>query len=63
MPVARTGRTPARRLFGIRVSDAQTMAPPSVGKALGRYLFESWVSAQVCYLGLLWALWDPEKRT
>ncbi len=63
VPVARSGRTPGRRLFGIRVIDARTLAPPSAGKALGRYLFETWVSAQVCYLGLLWAVWDPEKRT
>jgi uncharacterized RDD family membrane protein YckC len=61
VPVARSGRTLGRRLFGIRVIDARTLAPPSAGKALGRYLFETWVSAQMCYLGLLWALWDPRS--
>ena len=63
VPVARSGATPGKKMLGIKIVDARTLQPPTTGKALGRYLFLAFISAQVCYLGLLWAIWDKEKRT
>lgn len=60
--VASSGQTLGRKLFGIRVVDAGTGRPPSLGKSVGRY-FMSLVSGWFCNLGYFWALWDSEKRT
>lgn len=55
------GQTPGKHVLGIRVLDTsgQTI---SKGAAVGRY-FAKIVSSLPCYLGYLWPLWDPEKRT
>jgi uncharacterized RDD family membrane protein YckC len=62
--LGRTGQTPGRRAAGVKVVDKYTGQPIGGGKALGRYLFAYFISAQICYLGYLWMLWDkPDKQT
>ena len=56
-----TGRSPGKRALGLRVVRAADRRPPgwrrgfvrTLGYALGTIPFS---------LGLLWALWDPERR-
>lgn len=59
----RTGFTWGRKALGIRVVDATTAGPIGGGRSFGRYLFASFISGNVCFLGYLWALWDPRKQT
>jgi uncharacterized RDD family membrane protein YckC len=61
--LAKTGQTWGRKIVGIKVIDEQTGAPPGWGKAIGRSLFASLVSAQIIYIGYLWMLWDDKKQT
>ena len=59
----RTGQTLGKKVSGIRVVGRQDGQPIGSGRALGRWLFASFISGNVCYLGYLWALWDPQKQT
>jgi uncharacterized RDD family membrane protein YckC len=61
--LAKTGQTWGRRIVGIKVVKADTGAAPGWGTAIGRSLFAYIVSANVCYLGYLWMLWDSQKQT
>jgi len=57
------GQTWGMRITGIKLVRADNGMPTGFGKALGRSLFASLVSAQVFYLGYLWAAWDDKKQT
>ena len=61
--LAKQGQTWGRKLVGVRVVDATTGGPPGWGKAIGRTLFANFVSANICYLGYLWMLWDSQRQT
>jgi uncharacterized RDD family membrane protein YckC len=61
--LARTGQTWGRRIANIKVVRADNGQAPGWGKAIGRSLFAGFISANCCYLGYLWMLWDGEKRT
>jgi uncharacterized RDD family membrane protein YckC len=61
--LAKRGQTWGRKLVGVRVVDAMTGGAPGWGKAIGRTLFASFVSANICYLGYLWMLWDSKRQT
>jgi len=61
--LAKTGQTWGRRIVGIKVVKSDTGAAPGWGTAIGRSLFAYIVSANVCYLGYLWMLWDSQKQT
>ncbi|MEM1332230.1 MAG: RDD family protein [Actinomycetota bacterium] len=61
--LARTGQTWGRKIVGIKVIKEQEGTPPGWGKAIGRQLFASFISAQILYLGYLWAIWDGKKQT
>jgi uncharacterized RDD family membrane protein YckC len=58
-----TGQTWGRRIVGVKVVRTHTGEPIGVGRAIGRQLFAAFISAQVCYLGYLWMLWDEQKQT
>ncbi len=58
-----SGQTIGKRAVGIRVVDINTGGPIGFGRALGRYLFKSFISGSVCFLGYLWMLWDDKKQT
>jgi uncharacterized RDD family membrane protein YckC len=55
------GATIGMRILHLHVVDATTGAHISMGKAFLRYLGLI-IAAMPCYLGLLWALWDPRKQ-
>jgi uncharacterized RDD family membrane protein YckC len=55
------GQTPAMRRFGLAVVDATTGAPIGFGRAAFRYAGYV-LSMLACYIGLIWAAFDPRKR-
>lgn len=61
--LGRSGQTWGRKIVGIKVVGSATGEPIGFGRALGRVLFAGFISAQVCYLGYLWMLWDSQKQT
>ncbi|MFJ3911746.1 RDD family protein [Streptomyces vinaceus] len=58
LPTARWGRTPGKKLLGIRVLSAATLRPPTFGAALRRWL----VYALLGLPGSLWCLGDSPRR-
>ncbi len=56
------GQTPGRQALAIRITNLQG-GPISAGQAWGRFLFASFVSKNVLYLGYLWMIWDSMKQT
>ena len=58
----RKGQTLGAQAAGIQVVDYDTGEPIGAGRAIGRW-FARIVSAAVCLVGFLWALFDPERRT
>jgi uncharacterized RDD family membrane protein YckC len=61
--LGRTGQTWGRKIVGVKVVRNHTREPLGVPRAIGRQLFASFISGQVCYLGYLWMLWDGQKQT
>jgi uncharacterized RDD family membrane protein YckC len=61
--LGKTGQTWGRKIVGIKVIGESDGQPIGFGRALGRQLFASFISAQVFYLGYLWMLWDDKKQT
>lgn len=61
--IGRSGQTLGKRAVGVRVVDATSGAAIGTGRALGRYLFQMFISGNLCALGYLWALWDGRKQT
>ena len=57
------GQTWGMRITNIRLVRSDNGMPVGFGKALGRTLFANIVSANVFYLGYLWAAWDDRKQT
>ena len=55
------GSTRGMRFFGLVVVDAQTGQPIGFGRAGLRYLGYV-LSIVPCYLGLMWAAFDPKKQ-
>jgi uncharacterized RDD family membrane protein YckC len=53
--------TPGKRLVGIRVISADGGTVP-FGRMAVRYLM-TWVSGTAAWIGYLWAVFDPKKRT
>ncbi|MFF5444431.1 RDD family protein [Streptomyces sp. NPDC012888] len=58
LPTARWGRTPGKKLFGVRVVAVATGRPPGSGAALRRWL----VYALLGLPGSLWCLVDRKRR-
>lgn len=61
--LATSGQTWGRRIVKIKVIAEDTGAPPGWGKAIGRTLFEMFISGYILYLGFLWMLWDDKNQT
>lgn len=57
------GQTLGKQALGIRTVDALTGGPIGGGRAIGRYLFKTFISGNICLLGYLWAVWDGRKQT
>ncbi|MFD3553712.1 RDD family protein [Streptomyces goshikiensis] len=58
LPTARWGRTPGKKLFGVRVLATATLRPPGFGAALRRWL----AYALFGLPGALWCLGDRPRR-
>jgi uncharacterized RDD family membrane protein YckC len=56
------GQTPGKHVLGIKVIKANG-GQLSKGESVARYACKSFISGSICYLGYLWAFWDPERRT
>ena len=56
-----TGSTPGMRRFGIKIVDANTGQPIGFGRSTIRYAGYV-ISILVCYIGLIWAAFDPKKQ-
>jgi uncharacterized RDD family membrane protein YckC len=61
--LSRSGQTIGCRAMGVKVVKIGTGQPLQFWPAVGRVLFASFASGQVCYLGYLWMLWDDKKQT
>lgn len=61
--LAKSGQTWGRKIAGLKVVRADDGGAPGWGRAIGRTLFAYFISANVCYLGYLWMLWDSKKQT
>lgn len=57
------GHTIGKSAVGIKVIDANTGAYIGFGRSVGRQLFASFISGNICALGYLWAIWDGRKQT
>ncbi len=58
-----TGQTIGKKQMKIRVVNGSTMQPGiGMGPAVARF-FARILAGAVCYLGLLWMLWDEKKET
>ncbi|MGW0395677.1 RDD family protein [Streptomyces sp. NPDC003042] len=58
LPTARWGRTPGKKLFGLRVLSTATLRPPRFGAALRRWLVYAFLGLP----GSLWCLVDRPRR-
>jgi len=56
-----SGSTLGMRLFGLLVVDANTVQPIGIGRAVLRYVGFV-VAALPCWIGLLWAAFDPRTQ-
>jgi len=57
-----SGQTIGKKIVGIAIVGADTGRPLGPGLTIGRQLIHI-VDVLPCFLGLLWPLWDAEKRT
>lgn len=60
--IAKQGSSWGMSATGYRIMYVPTGGNISVGRSVGRF-FARYLSYLPCYLGLLWPLWDAEKRT
>ena len=56
------GLTPGKKLLGIQVVRVDTGAPVGFWRMALRQVIGQWLSAIVCYLGFLWALFDANRQ-
>ena len=61
--MAKTGQPWGARVAGVRVIRESGGGALGYGRAIGRSLFAWLLSAQICYLGYLWAAWDKKTQT
>lgn len=57
------GQTPGMKATHISLLDKESGQPIGTARAFGRHLFAWLISANICYLGYLWMLWDKDKQT
>jgi uncharacterized RDD family membrane protein YckC len=59
---SRTGRSPGKALYRLRLVREETGQPLGFGAAVGRR-FAHVLDVLSCYLGCLWPLWDAKRQT
>jgi uncharacterized RDD family membrane protein YckC len=57
------GLTPGKWIMGIRVVRIDNAVPASFWRMVLRQTIGYWLSAIICYLGFLWALFDANRQT
>ncbi|MFI0896687.1 RDD family protein [Streptomyces sp. NPDC020983] len=63
LPTARWGRTPGKKLMGLKVLDIEGQLPPSFGASLRRWALRSVLNAlAVGVVGVAWVLFDRPWR-
>jgi uncharacterized RDD family membrane protein YckC len=58
-----SGRTPGKWMLGIQVIKRDTGRPAGFWRMALRQIVGQWVSAILCYIGFLWALFDANRQT
>jgi len=56
------GLTPGKWLLGIRIVNHDAGTPAGFWRVALREVIGKWVSAVVCYLGYIWAIFDAQKQ-
>ena len=56
------GLTPGKHLMGIQVVRVDTGVPVGFWRMALRQVIGQWLSAIICYLGFLWALFDANRQ-
>ena len=56
------GRSPGKKLLGLRVIHLETGEPAGFWRMLLREVVGKWVSGAILGLGYLWAIWDNRKQ-
>jgi uncharacterized RDD family membrane protein YckC len=56
------GLTPGKKLLGMQVVRVDNGAPASFWRMALRQIIGQWLSAIVCYLGFIWALFDANRQ-
>lgn len=59
--MGRDGQSIGYKACGLRLVDLSTGAPIGAGRVFGRAVVRG-LGAIPCYLGILWALWQPQRR-
>lgn len=62
-PISTTGQTIGMRLMNVRLVDANTGSPITIGRAWGRHIASITLSRFCCSLGYFWALFDKRNQT
>jgi uncharacterized RDD family membrane protein YckC len=62
-PIAAGRQTVGMKVAHIRIVDADTGGPIGMGRSIGRYLMQQFISGSICWLGYLWMLWDDRNQT
>jgi uncharacterized RDD family membrane protein YckC len=58
-----SGLTPGKWMLGIQVIKRDTGAPAGFWRMALRQIVGQWISAILCYIGFLWALFDANRQT
>jgi len=56
------GLTPGKKLLGMQVVRVDNGAPVGFWRMALRQIIGQWLSAIICYLGFLWALFDANRQ-
>jgi uncharacterized RDD family membrane protein YckC len=62
-PIASGGQTLGMKVAHVRIVDADTGSPIGMGRSIGRYLMQHFISGAICGLGYFWMLWDDRNQT
>lgn len=60
--IGKSGATPGKRMFKIKVIDKETHQAPGYVKAFLREIVGKFISSIVLFIGYLWAVWDKDKQ-
>ncbi|MDP3972808.1 MAG: RDD family protein [Candidatus Nanopelagicales bacterium] len=56
-----TGKSIGKQITGYTTLNEQTNQPLGFGMGVARWLL-LWIDFAICYIGVLWPLWDPKRQ-